>query len=317
MLVKKEEVEELARQLEMHFTEEVTANQRSGHEDQFPCTYHVYRNPHLLLALGFDEYRLIEESDDDAKSIERQFRHVEGASFPLGYEALFRTETGGEWRLFQGFKLNANGGSSLDLSFVGEEKNHTIQCSEWLKNLMRLVEQPKETVSTLSFSRLWIPKQKILSESPLARSTKDIIRTIHGGYESLRQIHWRTLEEIVAELLRAQGLQVHLTPRTSDGGRDIIARGELVPGEPMTLAIEVKNKDVVGIDDARRALHANQQFPSLMLVTAGVFSAGVVQEKRRNSLRLFLKDGIALQQWIRSYCEVSPHDTLNSRSCDY
>ena len=47
----------------------------------------------------------------------------------------------------------------------------------------------------------------------------------------------------------------------------------------------------------------NEDFPSLLIATAGVFSAGVVCEKMRarHQLRLILKDGIALRQCIEVY----------------
>ena len=47
----------------------------------------------------------------------------------------------------------------------------------------------------------------------------------------------------------------------------------------------------------------NEDFPSLLVATAGVFSAGVVCEKMRarHQLRLILKDGIALRQCIEVY----------------
>lgn len=97
-------------------------------------------------------------------------------------------------------------------------------------------------------------------------------------------------------------MAISVTPRINDGGRDILARGELF-GEPLTIAVEVKQKRIVPVSDARAALYANRHLPVLMLATSGSFSAGVIKEKAReeNRLRLLLKDGIALSQWIRSY----------------
>ena len=66
-------------------------------------------------------------------------------------------------------------------------------------------------------------------------------------------------------------MEVSVTKRTRDGGRDIIARGELIPGEPSMLAVEVKQKAVVGIEDVQRALKANEDYPALLLATAGRF----------------------------------------------
>ena len=69
------------------------------------------------------------------------------------------------------------------------------------------------------------------------------------------------------------------------------------------LAIEVKHKGIVHLDEIRSRLYANHQFPALMFATSGRFSAGVIQEKKKpeNFLRLLLKDGLALSQWIADY----------------
>ena len=137
----------------------------------------------------------------------------------------------------------------------------------------------------------------------LAETVPDILVAIGREERALRDVPWRTLEEIVAELLRSKGLEVTVTNMTRDGGRDIVARGELVPGEPSEIAVSVKQEEVVGIAAARDALYANQDYPLVMLATAGSFSAGVITERRREQvrLRLLLKDGIALRQWIDAY----------------
>ena len=59
----------------------------------------------------------------------------------------------------------------------------------------------------------------------------------------------------------------------------------------MVIAVEVKQKPIVGLHNVQRDLQANQDFPALMLATAGRFSAGVVNEKRceRNDFRLIRK----------------------------
>ena len=55
--------------------------------------------------------------------------------------------------------------------------------------------------------------------------TRDILLQLRVGTIELDELHWRTLEEVVAELLRAKGMQVSVTSESSDGGRDVIARG--------------------------------------------------------------------------------------------
>ena len=142
-----------------------------------------------------------------------------------------------------------------------------------------------------------------------AEVVHEILHTIRSNGDSLASIHWRVLEEIVAELLKLRGMEVMVTPRSGDGGRDVVARGELVPGEPTYLAVEVKHKKVVGPRDVRDALFANRYFPLVMLATSGRFSSGVLRIKREQDTfhRLVLADGRALRQWIDEYTRGLAH----------
>ena len=120
----------------------------------------------------------------------------------------------------------------------------------------------------------------------------------------LESVSWRQLEEIVAEVLRARGMEIHLVRENPQGGRDIVARGELIPGqEPLLLAVEVKHRRIVDRPEVDKALWQNRHFPALMFVTSGRFTSGVFKEKAApdNKFRLFLKDGDALDDLIRAY----------------
>ncbi len=159
------------------------------------------------------------------------------------------------------------------------------------------------TSNTLLLPSVWTPRTLLEQRFELANTVPELLKAIYKEKKSLREIHWKNLEEIVAELLRSRGFEISVMPFTRDGGRDIVARGEFIPGEPTVLAIEVKQKEVVGIQDVRLALKAKEDFPALLIATSGRFSAGVVNEgaRNRNQLRLFIKDGIALSQWIEAY----------------
>jgi hypothetical protein len=137
----------------------------------------------------------------------------------------------------------------------------------------------------------------------LVESTRVLLDGLQRARIGFAELTWQQVEDMVAELLRTQGLQVSVTPRTKDGGRDLIARGELIPGEPCLLAVEIKHKGVVGLDEVTSRLHRNKDFPALLFVTTGTFTAGVVREKSKpeNFLRLLLKDRTALHQWIQAY----------------
>lgn len=270
-------------------------------ENESPGLQYLYQHPHLLLALGYDEYRLLDWSEKNIRFIEKAFPRVEGVSFPLEYESLYRNEQSGEWQLFQGLMPSKEKKANLALNFVGSQKDQDILTSDLLKALKSISHEPRADPTSLILPGLWTPEKQALARIELVDATREIIKAISQNVNSLLSVKWRTLEEIVAELLRAQGMQIYLTPRSGDGGRDIIARGELIPGEPMTIAVEVKKKPTVGVGDVRSALYANRNYPGLMIATAGNFSAGVIKEKRENSLRLFLKDGVALRQWIDLY----------------
>lgn len=172
----------------------------------------------------------------------------------------------------------------------------------WLQGLSVPDRNPNHSVT---FPSLWVPRTD--KESLLHTATRATLFELSQGSTSLDQMHWRTLEELVAELLRDLGLEVVVTPRSHDGGRDVVARGELIPGEPSLLAVEVKHRKVVPVSELRAALWANRQFPALLFVTSGRFSAGVYREKckEESKLRLFLKDGMGLTQWIDQYVENS------------
>ena len=73
------------------------------------------------------------------------------------------------------------------------------------------------------------------------------------------------------------------------------------------MAVEVKHKSVVDRPDVQVALYQNKAYPALLFVTSGRFSAGVFKEKSReeNRFRLFLKDGLAIGDLVRTHFQLS------------
>ena len=283
--------------------------------------------PHLLLPLGFNEYRVVLDPEEEKRlyqeyakereefknyhkrsSPERRLRPYKNlprkspadvGAFDYLLESYYRDEKTGAWFWFDGIERKR------ELHFVFRGPGgivHSYDTRAWLSVLRKAVDTPLQNPHTLYLPKLWTPSAQ-LEQLALTGSIPVLLESIQKEQRSLREIPWRQLEEIVAEILRSKGLEIFVTPRSRDGGRDIVARGELVPGEPTTLAVEVKQKPVVGLADLQRAIKANEDFPALLLATAGRFSAGVIQERkrRRHELRLLLKDGIALRQWIDMY----------------
>ena len=72
--------------------------------------------------------------------------------------------------------------------------------------------------------KLWTPTQQAAEKQLLQQSSIHIIQEIQNENTELASIHWRRFEEIVAEVLRAQGMEIHLVTESPQGGRDIIGR---------------------------------------------------------------------------------------------
>jgi hypothetical protein len=315
MFLKTTDVEELERYL-AEFREAEESEYWYPPEEGSSVDFFAER-PHLLLPLGFDESRaLIEPSygeyllDDEERSewIERGIEEtkaikqrygLERPSFEFGIEYIFRASDSGLWNWFVGLEGD-------ELRFRGSRGNASFSANRLVDHLNRVVASPDNSSRTLWLPRYWTMGVQEGSRISLGESVSEVMAAIANEKKQLRELKPRTLEEIVAELLRRRGMEIFLTPETRDGGRDIIARGELIPGEPLTIAVEVKHKKVVGVEDIHSALWANRDFPAVMLATSGRFSAGVLREKRleQNHLRLVLKDGVALSQWIRAYARM-------------
>jgi hypothetical protein len=156
--------------------------------------------------------------------------------------------------------------------------------------------------ATIEMARLWHTSEA-RARSQIIPSVRDLLLDLSNDRLGYSDLHWRELEEIVGELLRTKGMRVHMTSRSADGGRDIVATGPLMSGEPLTIAVEVKHKRKVLIDDVRSRLHANRHFPALLFVTSGTFSAAVIRQKNSDDTwyRLLLKNGGGLRQWIDEY----------------
>ena len=292
MIINRSEIEELQRFLDLILSDDEIDPDREPQDD--PGFF--ANRPHLLMALGFDEYRVVSprgedwERNEEKTAVQAFGLDEEQSHLAFPHEEFFRQSNSGAWYWYEGIH-----GYAQRVHFVGPRASGDIHypLDQWIGILRKLENELDDLARLLWLPGVWTPRAQVSQQMVLAQSVPSLLREISKQALSLRDIPWRQLEEIVAELLRSKGLQVYVTPRSGDGGRDIVARGELVPGEPITMAVEVKQKPVVGIADVQRALRANEDFPVLLMATAGRFSAGVVQERNRNRnhLRLLLKDG--------------------------
>lgn len=289
---------------------------------------YFFEHPHLILPLGFDESRhLIDdfyaeciEDHYDKQWVKRAVKEAEKVEskyglakipFDFGIETIYRSTSQGAWYWFLGLEEE-------QLIFQGPNNTRVMHdANDLLSKLRALVEYPDHVPRTLWLPRIWTPEFQDHDRQKLSNDVSAILQPLQEEQCSLRGVKPTDLEELIAELLRSRGMEVYVTKKTRDGGRDIIARCETELGDPLNFAVEVKQKEVVGIEDLRGALKANEHFPAVMLATAGRFSAGVIKEKQRegSSLRLMLKDGVAISQWIDAYSAgLPPHNKAMSRT---
>ena len=125
--------------------------------------------------------------------------------------------------------------------------------------------------------------------------------------QRLRELPPRKFEELVADLLARDGYDVHITPESKDGGRDILASRHdgLVP---QLLLVECKRyapKNPVGIQLVR-ALYGvvqSERATAGLLVSTSRFTRGAVAFQKTVPYQVSLRDYESMVTWLH---RVSP-----------
>lgn len=139
----------------------------------------------------------------------------------------------------------------------------------------------------------------------VAEVNDELIRYLAKHPELLYELHPRRFEELVAELLRAQGFESTLTPRTRDGGRDIHAARSDALGNLLYL-VECKRyapKKKVGVEVVR-AIHGvtNAERASKgVIVTTSSFTKDAIAFASPLKFSIGLHDFETLKSWLNSY----------------
>jgi restriction system protein len=121
----------------------------------------------------------------------------------------------------------------------------------------------------------------------------------------LAELPWRTFEELVGQLLEAEGWTVDVTRPSKDGGIDVVAVREdetlgairsiwqakrYGPSKKVRLAEVRELGSIVDIDRATKGV----------IVTTGRLTRGSLDWIRRDQYRLDYKDSQKLQAWVES-----------------
>jgi restriction system protein len=132
----------------------------------------------------------------------------------------------------------------------------------------------------------------------------DILMELEKDPQFLHQLGWRKVEELIAGAYKREGWpEVILTPRSGDGGRDIIASRPGLGAIRIYDQVKAYSPGHVVTADEVRALFGvvtrDHNVSKGIVTTTATFAARVRDEwKEFMPYRLELKDGPALAAWL-------------------
>jgi restriction system protein len=139
----------------------------------------------------------------------------------------------------------------------------------------------------------------------IAVAWEEIIRWLDQDPEFLFKIGWRKLEELIAGAYEPEGWsEVILTPRSGDGGRDIIATKTGIGSIRFYDQVKAyKPGHFVTADDVRATygvLNLHQNISKAIVTTTSRVAPGVFDEfESVMPYRLELKEGAQLLEWLQ------------------
>ena len=129
-----------------------------------------------------------------------------------------------------------------------------------------------------------------------------LIERLAAHPRALTELTSRKFEELVAELLTRDGFDVHITPQTRDGGRDILAHLTSPAGRHL-FYVECKkyNKRPVGVEVVRGLYGTvtKDKVTAGLIVTTSTYTRDALKFAREIENQMSLKDQAALVQWLK------------------
>lgn len=145
-------------------------------------------------------------------------------------------------------------------------------------------------------------QQQILTASE--HQWNSLIRDLSRNPRLLYDLDHRKFEELVADLLKREGLATQLTPPKKDGGRDILAFADTLAGRHLYL-VECKKyaeDNPVGVSLVRElyGVVMAERATAGLLVTTSRFTKGAIDFTVPINHQIGLKGYEDLVKWIRS-----------------
>lgn len=167
--------------------------------------------------------------------------------------------------------------------------------------LLSLKPDESVVISGTDHDRL-VQQAELVITSPSIR----LVLNLQAQRLLIEDISWREFEELVAELLRADGYQVHLTKKTRDGGVDIIAEKN-VPKIGAILSVwqakKLKEGNRVGLRTIRELADTRNQLKASkgVIVTSTFLSGDAIKRIQADKYVLEAVQKNDLLAWIRDY----------------
>jgi hypothetical protein len=130
----------------------------------------------------------------------------------------------------------------------------------------------------------------------------ELLRYLAEHPDALRQLHWRSFEEMIARLLERSGFKPSLQRGSKDGGVDIIAANHVDIGNLVMLVQCKQTRSHVGVEVVRQLYGVvQQQRASIGLVaTTSYFTRDAIEFQRPISATLTLRDFDEIANWLKA-----------------
>ncbi len=173
-----------------------------------------------------------------------------------------------------------------------------------------VIENPSDIIEEFTDFGITISAKIITQERPaqilLRTPWEAIFRQITDDPESIFRFTKdpRAFEEFIAETYRLDGYEVELTPRSNDGGVDVIARkdgfGAIKIFDQAKAYSEVRKVSANDVRAAYGVLSMAQDASKVVITTTSDFAPGVYREfDRFMPTRLELRHGQNLIDWLK------------------
>ncbi len=196
----------------------------------------------------------------------------------------------------------------LSISHIGRYSHGLGRCSVHIEdaNLEQQVLYLADSTEVVSeYARIWVPDVKA-----------EMLAYFGAHPEKMYDIEPRTMEELIAAILRNQGFEVKLTPETRDGGFDMVAaRHDIFTGRT-TYLVECKRyapqrKVGIGVVRSLMGVVLSGAANKGIIVTTSFYSEPAKKLAEEHSVHISLKDFSSLKFWLGDY-KTCPNNRLQA-----